>query len=43
LHFSVGASAVILGLVLVPRYDGPGAAWALLIANTVNLALVTYR
>ena len=34
------ASAVILGLILVPRYDGPGAAWALLIANTINLALV---
>jgi O-antigen/teichoic acid export membrane protein len=34
------ASAVILGLVPVPRYDGPGAAWALLIANTINLALV---
>ncbi|HLH42274.1 MAG TPA: flippase [Bryobacteraceae bacterium] len=36
------ASAVILGLILVPRYDGPGAAWALLIANTINLALVYF-
>jgi O-antigen/teichoic acid export membrane protein len=34
------AVAVGLGLVLVPRYDGPGAAWALLIANIVNFALV---
>jgi O-antigen/teichoic acid export membrane protein len=34
------AAAVILGLILVPRYDGPGAAWALLIANTINFALV---
>lgn len=34
------ATAVVLGLMLVPRYDGPGAAWALLIANTVNFALV---
>jgi len=36
------ATAVVLGLVLVPRYDGPGAAWALLIANTVNFALVYF-
>jgi PST family polysaccharide transporter len=34
------ATAVVLGLILVPRYDGPGAAWALLIANIVNFALV---
>lgn len=34
------AAAVILGLILVPRYDGPGAAWAILIANTINFALV---
>ena len=33
------ATAVTLGLILVPRYDGPGAAWALLIANIVNFAL----
>ncbi|HEY7336564.1 MAG TPA: flippase [Bryobacteraceae bacterium] len=36
------ASAVILGLILVPRYDGPGAAWALLIANAFNFALVYF-
>jgi O-antigen/teichoic acid export membrane protein len=36
------ATAVVLGLILVPRYDGPGAAWALLIANTVNFGLVYF-
>jgi O-antigen/teichoic acid export membrane protein len=34
------AAAVILGLILVPRYEGPGAAWALVIANTINFGLV---
>jgi O-antigen/teichoic acid export membrane protein len=32
--------AVVLGLVLVPLFRGEGAAWALLIANIVNFALV---
>jgi O-antigen/teichoic acid export membrane protein len=36
------ATAVILGLILVPRYDGPGAAWALLIANIVNFGLAYF-
>jgi O-antigen/teichoic acid export membrane protein len=33
------AAAVVFGLILVPLYGGPGAAWALLIAITVNFAL----
>ena len=33
-------AAVILGFLLVPLYGGPGAAWALLAANTINLVLV---
>ena len=32
--------AVVLGLALVPLFGGPGAAWALLIANVVNFVLV---
>ena len=36
------ATAVVLGLILVPRYDGPGAAWALLIANIANFVLAYY-
>lgn len=34
------AVAVALGFALVPAYGGIGAAWALLIANVVNFALV---
>jgi len=34
------AVAVLLGFALVPFYRGPGAAWALLIALLLNLALV---
>lgn len=34
--------AVVLGLVLVPLFRGVGAAWALLIANLVNFALVYF-
>ena len=34
--------AVILGFTLVPLYGGAGAAWALVIANAVNLLLVYY-
>jgi O-antigen/teichoic acid export membrane protein len=34
------AVAVGLGFALVPVYGGTGAAWALLIANAVNFALV---
>jgi PST family polysaccharide transporter len=34
--------AVILGITLVPLFDGRGAAFALLIANTVNLVLVYF-
>jgi O-antigen/teichoic acid export membrane protein len=36
------AAAVGLSLVLVPRYSGPGAAWALLCANVLNLVLVYF-
>ena len=36
------AVAVILGFTLVPLYGGAGAAWALVIANAVNLLLVYY-
>jgi O-antigen/teichoic acid export membrane protein len=32
--------AVALGFALVPFYGGPGASWALLIANAVNFLLV---
>ena len=34
--------AVILGFTLVPLYGAAGAAWALVIANAVNLLLVYY-
>ena len=34
------AAAVVLGFALVPLYNGPGAAWAVLIANIINFALV---
>jgi PST family polysaccharide transporter len=34
--------AVILGVTLVPLFDGRGAAWALLLANAVNLVLVYF-
>ncbi len=34
--------AVVLGPVLVPLFRGVGAAWALLIANIVNFALVYF-
>jgi O-antigen/teichoic acid export membrane protein len=34
------AAAVGLCFLLVPLYSGPGAAWALLIANLINFALV---
>jgi O-antigen/teichoic acid export membrane protein len=36
------AVAVVLGFTLVPVYGGAGAAWALVIANGVNLLLVYY-
>jgi O-antigen/teichoic acid export membrane protein len=35
-------AAVALGFLLVPLYGGVGAAWALLIANVVNFALVYF-
>jgi PST family polysaccharide transporter len=35
-----GAAAVALGFMLVPLFGGVGAAWALLLANILNLALV---
>jgi O-antigen/teichoic acid export membrane protein len=35
-------AAVVLGFMLVPLYGGVGAAWALLAANAINLALVYY-
>jgi O-antigen/teichoic acid export membrane protein len=35
-------AAVVLGFMLVPLYDGMGAAWALLIANVLNLVLVYF-
>ncbi len=35
-------AAVILGFTLVPLYGGVGAAWALLIANVINLVLVYF-
>ena len=34
--------AVVLALILVPLFHGAGAAWALLIANIVNFALVYF-
>ena len=34
------AAAVVLSFALVPLYKGPGAAWAVLIANIINFALV---
>jgi O-antigen/teichoic acid export membrane protein len=34
--------AVALGFALVPAFRGMGAAWALLAANVVNLALVYF-
>ena len=34
------AAAVILGFALEPFYGGPGAAWALLIANSLHFVLV---
>ena len=36
------AVAVALAFALIPRFKGVGAAWALLIANIVNLALVYF-
>lgn len=36
------AAAVLLGFALVPLYGGPGAAWALLIANVINFVLVYF-
>lgn len=36
------ASAVGLGFILEPLYGGPGAAWALLIANSLHFALVYF-
>jgi O-antigen/teichoic acid export membrane protein len=38
---SAGA-AVLLGFALAPRYQGSGAAWALVIANLLNFVLVYY-
>jgi O-antigen/teichoic acid export membrane protein len=35
-------AAVALGFALVPRFKDHGAAWALLIANTINFALVYF-
>ena len=34
------AAAVLFGFALVPVFRGPGAAWALLIANVINFLLV---
>ena len=34
--------SVGLGLALVPRYGGEGAAWALLVANAANLLMVYF-
>jgi O-antigen/teichoic acid export membrane protein len=34
------AAAVLFGFALVPVFGGPGAAWALLIANLINFLLV---
>jgi O-antigen/teichoic acid export membrane protein len=34
------AAVVVFGLVLTPLYGGPGAAWALLAAITINFLLV---
>ncbi|HEY1753827.1 MAG TPA: flippase [Bryobacteraceae bacterium] len=36
------AASVTLGLALVPKYGGEGAAWALLAANVANLAMVYF-
>ena len=36
------AVAVILAFALIPWYKGPGAAWALLIANLVNFGLAYF-
>jgi O-antigen/teichoic acid export membrane protein len=35
-------TSVALGLALVPRYGGEGAAWALLAANVANLVMVYF-
>ena len=35
-------AAVVLGFTLVPLYGGVGAAWALLMANVINLVLVYF-
>ena len=37
-----GVLAVVLNLVLIPRYGAMGAAWSLLIANSANFALAYY-
>jgi O-antigen/teichoic acid export membrane protein len=34
--------AVIFGFVLIPRFQGQGAAWALIIANSINFVLVYF-
>jgi O-antigen/teichoic acid export membrane protein len=39
--FSAGLT-VILGFALIPRFQGQGAAWALIIANLVNFVLVYF-
>lgn len=36
------AVTVMLGFVLIPRFQGQGAAWALIIANFVNFVLVYF-
>jgi O-antigen/teichoic acid export membrane protein len=36
------AIAVVLGFALIPSFQGRGAAWALIIANLVNFALVYF-
>jgi O-antigen/teichoic acid export membrane protein len=35
-------AAVVFGFALVPLYGGKGAAWALLLANAINFALVYF-
>jgi O-antigen/teichoic acid export membrane protein len=40
--FIAAAVAVLLAFALIPWFKGVGAAWALLIANIVNLALVYF-
>jgi len=43
LYTTIGAGvAVVLAFALIPFYKGLGAAWALLIANFVNLVLVYF-